>query len=435
MKKFKIILFSLTFSLSFNTHAQPGVWFEVPIYDYPFNQSTSFGLDYFSMRQSTALSTGIAQTAHRAIGGDSKKGTSWWRFLLIGGFDYFTSTFPGGTGWAHEEWHRAAMTRRGIKSYNTMNDFPIGGDVISVNDVKDEDLIMLKAQHPAELVRLSAAGMEAQIYQNKVIQKSHFFRDARSQDTFLLWYNSLNVVSYMLDCASDDSNKITREEETDEGTNLKKRDFTGLDCNAWVNDLFRPDEAYTARGTHPSGVGIRRYIRYSDLNSREQRFLRKQSKFAYLNFVDPFLFGVQEMRSSFGRWNFNFSHYLTSFGSTVDANLFLDVNKHKFLITMHNGMSPKSYFPGLSLQYVDAQIGPSLFVNLGGTVWAQPKNQRYDTNDIRPLLDGNIEIALRPSNRLEFYLGYEAKTAGWKAGNVYLDNNWSTWTGVRIGLY
>lgn len=41
------------------------------------------------------------------------------------------------------------MTRRGIKSYNTMNDFPIGKDVIAVNDVLDADLVKLKAEHSA----------------------------------------------------------------------------------------------------------------------------------------------------------------------------------------------------------------------------------------------------------------------------------------------
>lgn len=101
------------------------------------------------MRQSVALSTGFSQTVHRAIAGDTKKGTRWWNFLFIGAFDYFSATIPLGSGWAHEEWHRAIMTRRGIKSYNTMNDFPIGKDVIAVNDVLDADLVKLKAEHSA----------------------------------------------------------------------------------------------------------------------------------------------------------------------------------------------------------------------------------------------------------------------------------------------
>lgn len=74
MNKINIFLVSLFLLLSFQVRAQPGVWFDVPVYDYPFNQSTSLGLDYFSMRQSVALSTGFSQTVHRAIAGDTKKG-------------------------------------------------------------------------------------------------------------------------------------------------------------------------------------------------------------------------------------------------------------------------------------------------------------------------------------------------------------------------
>ena len=41
-----------------------------------------------------------------------------------------------------------------------------------------------------------------------------------------------------------------------EERNIAKRDFVGLDCNAWVYDLFRPNEPYELRGIHPIGNWI-----------------------------------------------------------------------------------------------------------------------------------------------------------------------------------
>ncbi|MFV3408757.1 hypothetical protein ACNH6C_09135 [Bdellovibrio bacteriovorus] len=435
MKKVKSLLLALLVVAGHQATANPGVWLDLPVYEYPFNSTTTHGPDYFSMRQSSAISTGFLQTVHRGIGGDSKESVGWWRWILIGGFDYLTSTVPVGAGWGHEEWHRAVMTRREIGSFNSMNAFPWGQGVIAVDHVNDADLIKLKDEHPAEMVRLSSAGMEAQVYQNMLVEKSHFYRDARSRDTFLLWFNNMNVTSYMLQCASTDADKTTDEEMAEEGADVKRRDFTGLDCTAWVYDLFRPDEPYANRGTHPSGVGIKRYIKYSDLTSEEQNFLKLQASLSYFNFVDPFLFGFTDFKAGWGRWNFKFNHYLTSFGGTVDANLFLEMHKHKFLVTLHNGMTPKRYFPGMSLQWIDAQLTHHLFVTLGTTAWMQPKDQRYDAEDAEWLLDGNIEVALRTSDAFEYYVGYESKTPGWKAGNVYLDDNWSVWTGFRLGLF
>ncbi|WP_413582181.1 hypothetical protein [Bdellovibrio sp. HCB288] len=413
-----------------------GVWFEIPVYDYPFNNSDDNPPDWFSMRQSMSLSTGYLQTVHRLIGGDNAEHNGlWWKYLLMAGYDYATMTYPIGAGWAHEEWHRAVLTRHQISSFNEMNAWPSGGDVVAVDHVSDEALIKLKAESPADMVRLSSAGMEAQVYQNNKIAESHFFRDARSRDETILWLNAMNIASYMLDCASTEADTKTDQEMAEEGTNVKIRDFTGLDCTAWVYDLFRPDEPYTSRGPHPSGVGLKRYIKWSDLTGQEQDFLSLQSKLSYLNFINPFLLGIRDFRTSWGRFNFTMAHYLTSFGGNVDLNFFLDINKSKWLVTVHNGMTNKRYFPGLTVKWVMAEIAKSLHMTASGTGWIQPKDQRFDATESDTLVDGAIEFTLRPQDSFEYFLGYEVKTAGWVAGNVYLDNNWSVYTGFRAGLF
>lgn len=436
MKRIFILLL-VVFSFSPVTKAsdEPGVWVDLPFYEYPFNNSTDHPPDYFSMRQSMAISTSYYQTVHRLIGGDSENPDGrFWRYLLIGAYDFATMTVPVGAAWVHEEWHRSVLTRRKIGSFNEVNAFPWGSGIIAVDDVDDSDLIALKRDHPAEQVRLSSAGMEAQVYQNMHIEKTHFYNDARSRDLFLLWYNTFNVASYISTCASADADSETEDQLREEGSDLKRRDFTGLDCTAWVYDLFRPDEPYANRGTHPSGVGIKRYIKWSDLTGQEKDFLELQRTLSLVNFIDPFLFGFTSFKSGNVKWNFKMNHYLTSFGYTVDSNLFLDVNRSKFLVTFHSGMTRTKYFPGVTLSWIDAELTQWMHLTMSATAWMQPKDQRLDSDDGVALLDGSVEIAFG-DRKFQYFVGYEIKNEGWLAGNVYLDDNWSAWTGVRIGLF
>jgi hypothetical protein len=65
---------------------------------------------------------------------------------------------PPGEAWLHEEWHRAVLSHCGIASYNDTYKFRLFGGVVNVSHVRDEDLERLKREHPAEFVRLAAAG-------------------------------------------------------------------------------------------------------------------------------------------------------------------------------------------------------------------------------------------------------------------------------------
>ena len=116
---------------------------------------------------------------------------------------------PLGDAWLHEEWHRAVLGRRGISSFNDVYNLPLFSDSIAVSHVRDAELAQLKQNHPAEFVRLSAAGIEAQYEFNLELEKDRFFSGVRNANGFLLWMNALNSIAYLDTCASAQSDTLT----------------------------------------------------------------------------------------------------------------------------------------------------------------------------------------------------------------------------------
>lgn len=410
---------------------------DLPLYDAPFNALDDQGYLFPSMRQSLEISTGFYQGMHRWIGGENLQEQRWRRFAIIG-FDFLTTWTPLGSTWLHEEWHRATLSRRGIGSYNDVNRFPFGASSIAVSHLTDEDLVRFKRDHPAEHVRMSAAGMESQIAQNLHIERRLFFDDVNTFDQAVLIMNAANVSFYLKTCASKDADTSTDEQIEEEWGNVSMRDFTGLDCTAWAYDLFRPDEPYSARGVHPSGVGIDRYIRYSDLDGREKNFLEKQWIFSLLNFADPFIYGFRGWKThAFGRewiWSARMSHFITSFGYTIDANLFLKSDERKFLFTWHNGVNNEMYAPGLTLEWIDHPLTERWSVSTYATLWNQPHAQRVLAKSGEMLAAGGVRVSYEFKN-VNPYVGVEGKTPGWRAGDVFLDRNVSVWTGLKANLF
>jgi hypothetical protein len=409
---------------------------DFPVLEMPFNFEND-GYSAPSMRQSLAFSTDAYMSMHRALAGP--EGSPRWRRWLVVGGDFLSSWVPLGNGWLHEEWHRAAMTRRGISSRNDIYTFPVGSTLIAVSHVSDRDLINLKNSHPYEQVRLSSAGMESQVAQNTLIGEKHFFDNAQTYDRMLMMFNAVNVSFYLKECGSTSADSSTDKQNTSDGTSVSKRDFTGLDCTAWAYDLFRPTEPYQARGNHPSGVGVDRYIRYSDLTDREKRFIKKQFYFSLFNFADPFLVGYDSFRAhAFDRdikWNARTAHYITSFGYTIDANLYLQWDQRKLALHLHNGFNANTYFPGVGLEWREQALpGERFFLSHKLTVWQQPRGQDVRTNQGSWMVDAMerlsyIKDTYRP------YVGIEAKTPGWMVGNPYLERNVTLWTGLEVSAF
>lgn len=420
------------------TPARPGTVVDIPLYDAPFNYERG-GYTVPSMRQSLALSTSYYENFHRLIAGTRDEDQPWWRYAGVGAFDLISNYIPLGNAWMHEEWHRAVMSRNDISSYNEVYTFPFFQDIIAVTNVSDTDLMRLKQDRKADMVRMSSAGIESQVAQNLFLEKHHFFDDSATFDQPLLLMNAMTNVIYLGTCSSSAANTVTRQQQIGEGRDIGARDFTGLDCNAWVYDLHRPDEPYTARGVHPSGLGINRYIDNSKLTDRERRYLRKNFALSFLSFADPFLVG----KDSFGglnalgqewRWNANLGHTLTSFGYTVDTRLFLRSGDEKYLLTLHNGFAQK-YYPGLTLEMVDRPVGDGFFVTSALTLWPQPTDQRLDATTRQWLLDFMTQFSFQWTPLTFTYFGIQAKTPGWMMGDAYVDGNVSVWTGFRTALF
>jgi len=251
--------------------------------------------------------------------------------------------------------------------------------------------------------------------------------------------NSVNTSAYLHVCSSQEANSLTLDILNRENEDIKKRDFTGLDCNAWVYDLFRPDEAYENRGTHPSSTGINRYITWSKLTKSEKRYLKKQYYFSYLNFIDPFL--INKRYFHYNRpdakspidWNANLKHYLTPFGYAINAHLFMRHAHHNLLLTLHNYFNQYHYFPGLTLETFNIPInvaGIKLRNDLRISLWSQPQALDFSTSKAKIGSHLSIKSKYQWTKALSSYWQMEYKTHGWLAGNVYLSNNFS----IRLGL-
>jgi hypothetical protein len=421
--------------------AQPEVILELPVIDVPFNGGDGYTAP--SMQQSLHITKDLYQYSHY-------KFAQWFesrpvvRTVSTIGFDIVSLWLPFGAAWLHEEWHRAVMSNRGINSVNEIYEFPLFAETISVKHVKDEDLIRLKQEYPADMVRLHAAGIEAQYELNFALEKDRFFLPPPTLDGAILWLNYINNISYIYACASNQSNTITDEILQNENADIAQRDFTGLDCNAWVYDLFRPDEPYEQRGIHPSGVGINRYIKYDDLTDEEQDYLNTNLKLSLLNLVNPFLFRFKSFTATNPinqqpfHWNATLRHHLTSFGYTIDANVFYQQNSVNAMAILHHYFSKSHFYPGLELALVRFPI--SLFrmqmpLSVRTSVWLQPKEQLFYTDESELGGIATIKFNFPTYQRLETFIEMEAKTQGWVAGNVYLGDNISARMGITAKLY
>lgn len=419
---------------------RPTVILEFPLADVPFN--TENGYSFPSIRQSISITSGITQGFHHAMKlmwdpdlSDKSFGAliSNKRFgglcMSIIIFD-LVSPFRG---WTHEEGHRALLTRRGISSQNDIYLNPFA-ELVSVSRVRDEDLIRLKDEHPADMVRLAEAGGEVQIELALRMRKSNFFCGRSSvYDLADMWLNLGSLAWYIMLCADDEANKIIEEETLKEDTDIMKRDIIGGDYLSWVYDLFRPDEPYLSglRGRpHPSGVGVDRYIMPSELTSEELDYLRLQSRLMFLNFVSPQMFGVDwfSATSPFTHekfwWNFAVTHHLTSFGTATGIHLFWRQGNANVVLSLQGYGSKYKFWPGLSIELIryPFSFGEKLFsFSTSASLWLQPDNQRFSSKNAQTGGAMMLCVICPVTDWFELFAECDVKSEGWIPGNVYLE--------------
>lgn len=441
-----------------STEASPAVLkkplqIELPLLDLPFN--LSHGFSFPSIHQSIAVTASVTQGAHHALkvlwnpdlSDRSPKGLMSNRRLggLCSSILILDALLPF-RGWAHEEGHRAVLTRRDISSRNDIYKNPFA-EMVSVSHVRDEDLAMLKGRHPADMVRLAEAGGEAQLELVQRMRKENFFGGRSSWlDLPDWWINVGTLAYYIMLCGSDGANRIIEEETLKEDADVLKRDVVGGDYLSWVYDLFRPDEPYLSgvRGRpHPSGTGVDRYIQPSELSSEELRYLRLQGGLILLNFLSPQMFGFNRFRGTnpFTHepfwWNTALTHHPASFGTSTRLHVFYQEGALNLVLTWENYFSRHRYWPGLSaelLQYPLKIGGKMIPVCASASVWLQPQAQRFDSKRAQAGC-GLMFRAVFPFTRaLSGFLECNAKTAGWMPGNVYLEPAFQARAGVVFSL-
>ncbi len=416
----------LTVSASDNPDAKR---LELPFYliDYPDNFEHAYYAP--SMNQSYFLTKNIAQIGHAAI--YDSMDSFLLASLATAVYDFGLLYLPFGYSWVHEEWHRAVLAHNDVGSRNQQYDEPPFSDSISVYHVKDEDLTRMKKESNPDKVRIASSGCEAQLNLSLTMRKENFFQDRPGYyDRFSQFLNILMSNLYIGADASESKDEWVDEVNKTEIT-IEGRDVSGPDYHTWVYDLFRPNEPYESRGVHPSGIGIDRYIKYSDLTTEEKEYLDLQKDLSVFNFFSPQLFGFDffTIGSPFDnrqvKWNVALMHFFTSFGYTLDGNLLIKQGDYNFAIKQHNYHNHERSFPGLEFEVVRLPVqvtnGLKTFLTSSIALWLQPKNQLFYTTDASPGGMFSLKSSTPIHEDFELFIQGAVKTEGWVAGVVQLD--------------
>lgn len=426
--------------------AAPGrVFLRLPVVDLPFN--TLGGSAYPSMQQSLHLLAALGQAGHHTLFRWSEKllPPVWDRIAAVAAvalFDVVFLSLP--LVWHHEEWHRAVMTSRGIASFNDVYSLRVTAGTIAVSHVADEDLVRLKRDHPWDMIRLSSAGMEGELELSRHFQKLAFAqRLSAAPDLIASLMATVSVLGYRNLCAGTRADRTTDAINEEDGTDVAIRDFTGLDCDAWVYDLHRPDEPYEARGVHPSGVGLDRYIRYSDLTLNEQRLLRQVRNLGLLNLVSPFFFGISSFRvtSPFDgaplRVNGALRHHLTTYGHELSVESYFGRGDLNVAVSYRHGLNARGHFPALEAELIrfPLQLGDTRsHLSAAVTGWLQPEDQSWFAATATAGGRARITLDVPMRDRLELMFEAEAKSEGWVAGIVEIGPAFAFRSGVVLAL-
>jgi hypothetical protein len=349
--------------------------------------------------------------------------------------------------WMHEEWHRAVLRRNAIPSTNGVYD-PRSwvADAVKVHNVQDSDLIGLKRDYPADLVRLHAAGFESQDALAHRGTEAAFFhgpgpgaggahwgRLATAHDlsaVFQMW-NELGSWMYLRRCLDPALDQQIDEIAFDEPL-MGDRDAIGPDCTAWALDRDTPSAPYDARGLHPTGLGVDRYVGPGDLSPAARAELERLSRLRLIGLLNPHLFFIDGFRIGEGRdrWTAWARAVPTPWGVDVSVRGGLVIGEQRALFGLHAGVSDGPLVPAVELGWVDAPLAPRWALDLQLLAGAQPRDLLSSARGLAPFADLRARTSFRAMPLLDTWLELEGKTAGWVLGNAYLDPDLSVRAGV-----
>jgi len=407
---------------------------DLPLFDLPYQiyAMDTVGHGFFSsyanpsMAQSLSIATNLFSGFHYGMRmfydtstmNKILKNIIYYGGTAIGDFALFMIPF-GGDAWMHEEYHRAVMSLYGVNSFNSVYVF---GNY--VNNLTDEDLTRFKMESPVNFIRLQEAGIEAEYLLIDTLQKNNFFYNKNHFSEFVYWALLVNEHIY-----------ITNPGWKGAGENIPDRDFTGADPIGWVYDLFRPNEPYTERGIHPSGIGIDRYRTLDDLTDRERDYIKKVGYWQFVNYISPMMFFFKSLPlgNTDIQWNFSFRHFLTSFGTDLVAKLYFTINEFNFITAYHNYQNFEHIFPAIEIEMVDypVRIGNfGMYISPKLMIGMQPKRQDFFTSEVDffGLIGSRIDFQIH-----KYWLPYfelTAKTNGWVAENEFLEKKISFKLGI-----
>ncbi len=320
---------------------------------------------------------------------------------------------PFGESWLHEEFHRSILTYYDIPSHDQVYDFPIFSQLISVNNVTDSALIRFKTNHPQDFVRISEAGIEGEYMLIKQLQKRSFFLNQNYPYWLSEFNTTLNIISYVFLCHTDQAIDLT-DRSNEQETNIKDRDFIGLDFTAWAYDLFNPDTPYTSRGIHPSGNGIDRYLKPNDLNPEAYYFLKLQGYLQFINLMSPFLIGINHIKLSNNlKFNFALRHYLTSFGYSFNSQLFFHTLDN-YLVDLYLFKNKNLLLPGIGLEIYKHRLKNG-FITYQTFLALEPSDLKYFDNSYSPTAKVSL-IYEQFFHNYGVYFGLNFKSRGWIPG-------------------
>ncbi len=431
-------------------HAYP-LQLDLPLLDYPYLKESSRTRQFFnsfSMEQSLAITHDLHRVNyylnnrlwHKIIPPDTKRGKVFNRIasnatsgLLDYVFTYYGVVFS--VQWLHEEYHRNGLTIRGNPSYNETYNIFNGGDANgSVSKVRDEDLIRLKRESPQELIRSFSAGIESELLLLRGLQKDNFYRGSQYANILLNVLITKHTIDYVNQFKRDDYNASIDSMNT-HGQAIHERDFVGWDFTPWVYDLHRPKEPYEERGLHPSGLGIDRAIKTTSLSPQEYRYLKKMGNMQYLNFISPFMVGINRINiNKHMDFNFAIRHYLNSFGYDLTTDFFINFRGKSYLLALHGYSNKNLFLPGVEAELPAFEIKKKANNNYwtlhpSAMLWIQPDNFYSTAGDLGGLIRFRTSYSL--NNTWKVYVLWETKTKGWVAGQPYLES----YFGIKGGVY
>lgn len=185
-------------------------------------------------------------------------------------------------------------------------------------------------------------------------------------------------------------------------------------------------------------IGVNRYVLTTDLTPEERAYLHHEGRLAFLNFVNPNLFGLRGVtfHNPVGgapvRANLALQHLLTSFGHTVDGQVFVQQGRANLFLVLHAYANHDRTFPGADAELVDVPVaifGRAIELSPRVAFWTQPAGQAFRITDARAGGLAGLRVRTPLGGRWGALAEVDGKTAGWVSGIVQLDRA----VNVRLG--